>query len=149
MAAVAFCLAALTDLFDGLLARRTNSVTNLGKLLDPMSDKLLVLTVLIFLVSMGRAPAWAVAVIVAREIAVTTLRGLAASKGVIMAASRWGKLKNLLQLSATTLLILPPSWYMGRINQLGLYLLFVAVFLTALSGIKYVVDYYRLQKSPY
>jgi len=138
-AALLFFLAALTDLFDGFLARRRNCVTPLGKLLDPMSDKLLVLTALIFLLSLDRVPAWAVAVILGREVAVTTLRAVAAAEGMVIAASWPGKIKNLFQLSSTNLLILHHPYFSLDVHRIGSYLLLVAVVLTVVSG----VDYFR------
>lgn len=138
-AAVLFFLAALTDLFDGIIARRRNCVTPLGKLLDPMSDKLLVLTALVFLLALHRVPAWAVAVILGREVAVTTLRAVAASEGMVIAASWPGKIKNLFQLSSTNLLILHHPYFSLDVHRIGTYLLLVAVVLTVVSGI----DYFR------
>lgn len=141
VAAVLFLLAAITDTLDGYLARRRGTVTSLGKLLDPMADKLLLVTALIFLIPLGRVPTWAVAVIVARELAVTTLRGIAASRGVIIAASWLGKAKNLLQLAAANLLILHHPYFSIDPHRLGTYLLYIAVFFTVWSGLQYLWRY--------
>jgi CDP-diacylglycerol--glycerol-3-phosphate 3-phosphatidyltransferase len=95
-----FIVAAVTDIVDGWLARRGQQVTHIGKLLDPLADKLIVSTALVVLVATGRIPSWAtwmVVVIVGRELAVTGLRGLASSQGQVMAASGYGKLKTLAQ----------------------------------------------------
>ena len=143
-AALLFFLAALTDLLDGILARRRDCVTPLGKLLDPMSDKLLVLTTLVFLLSLGRVSAWAVALILGREMAVTTLRAIAASDGLIIGASWMGKVKNLFQLSSTNLLILHHPYFSLDVHRIGTYLLWIAVVLTVLSGIDYFRRFYTV-----
>jgi CDP-diacylglycerol---glycerol-3-phosphate 3-phosphatidyltransferase len=104
-----FVLAALTDLFDGMLARRWQQVSKLGKLLDPIADKLLISAALISLVEHQLAPAWAVVLIVGREFAVTGLRSIAATDGVIISASRLGKFKMVAQVITVGLLILSIS----------------------------------------
>ena len=101
-----FLAAAATDFFDGYYARRWNQVSRLGKLLDPLADKLLISAALIALVENHLAPAWAVVIIIGREFAVTGLRSIAASDGVIIAASRMGKLKMAAQVFAVAALIL-------------------------------------------
>lgn len=89
-----FALASLTDLLDGQIARRYNLVTDFGKLMDPLADKVLVTAALVYFIALGVAPAWLVLVIVAREFLVTSLRLIAAGKGVVLAADRWGKYKT-------------------------------------------------------
>src|SRR6056297_3793335 len=106
LAMVIFILASLTDLLDGLLARKYNLVTSMGKFLDPLADKLLVLSVLIMLVELGWLPAWVVILILGREITVTGLRAVAAEKGLVLAADTYGKLKTLFQVIALCPLIL-------------------------------------------
>lgn len=140
-AALLFFFAALTDLLDGLLARRRNCVTFLGKLLDPMSDKLLVLTALVFLLPLDRVPAWAVAVMLGREVVVTTLRAVAAAEGIVIAASWSGKMKTFFQLSSTNLLILHYPYFSLDIHRIGTYLLLVAVVLTVISGVDYFIKF--------
>lgn len=97
-AALIFTLAALTDVLDGYLARKLNVVSVLGKLADPLADKLIVMATLVWLVTMGRIPAWAVIVLLAREFSVTALRSVAASEGVIISAGQEGKTKTALQM---------------------------------------------------
>jgi len=143
VAAALFFLAALSDTLDGYLARRRGAVTAVGKLIDPLADKLLVSTVLILLIPLGRAPAWAVAVIVAREMAVTTLRAVAASQGRLIAASLFGKAKNLFQLAATNLLLLHYPYFSIPVHRLGLLILYVALFLTVASGVRYFLRYLK------
>jgi CDP-diacylglycerol--glycerol-3-phosphate 3-phosphatidyltransferase len=105
-----FLLAMLTDTVDGVLARRTNTVTELGKLLDPIADKLLITAAFVCLVGTGRVPAWMAVVIIGRELAVTGFRAIAASKGVVIAASWPGKVKVWFETAAIVLLILKPAW---------------------------------------
>jgi CDP-diacylglycerol---glycerol-3-phosphate 3-phosphatidyltransferase len=104
-AAIVFTLAALTDVLDGYLARKLNVVSVLGKLLDPLADKLIVLACLVWLVKMGRMPAWAVIVLLSREFSVTALRSVAASEGVIISAGQEGKTKTALQMLGIILLL--------------------------------------------
>jgi CDP-diacylglycerol---glycerol-3-phosphate 3-phosphatidyltransferase len=132
IAAAVFALAAVTDGLDGYIARRQQSVTTFGKLMDPLADKLLVVAALISLVSLDRLAAWAAMVIIAREIAVTGLRALAAERGVVIAASWLGKLKTLLQVAAIFALIVfepAPAWADA--------LLYLAVAVTVISGADY------------
>jgi CDP-diacylglycerol--glycerol-3-phosphate 3-phosphatidyltransferase len=97
-AAIIFTLAAITDLLDGYLARKLNVVSVLGKLIDPLADKLIVMASLVWMVPMGRMPAWAVIVLLAREFSVTALRSVAATGGVIISAGQEGKTKTALQM---------------------------------------------------
>ncbi|MBW2039624.1 MAG: CDP-diacylglycerol--glycerol-3-phosphate 3-phosphatidyltransferase [Deltaproteobacteria bacterium] len=142
-AALIFLLAAISDGLDGYMARRRNTVTNLGKLLDPLADKLLVCTALIMLISLERVCAWIVAVIIGREMAVTTLRGVAGAEGVIISASRLGKMKNLSQLSATNLLILHYPYFSLDVHWLGTLLLWLALVLTIWSGLDYFARFLK------
>ncbi len=130
-----FLLAALTDLFDGLIARKTGRITVAGTLLDPIADKILVSATFISLVEMGLAPAWMVAIIVGREFAVTGLRQIAQNQGLIVAASWWGKLKTLSQIVAISFLII--SEQLGKWALLGKGLLWVALAMTLCSLVTY------------
>lgn len=109
-ALIVFLLAMLTDTVDGVLARRMNSVTELGKLLDPIADKLLITAAFVCLVETGSVPAWMAVVIVGRELAVTGFRAIAAAKGMVIAASWPGKVKVWFESLAIVLLILKPAW---------------------------------------
>ena len=106
LAAIVFALAALTDGLDGYIARSRDSITTFGKLMDPLADKLLITAALVSLVSLGRLPAWVAMVIIARELAITVLRSIAAERGVVIAASWMGKAKTVLQIGAVFGLIL-------------------------------------------
>lgn len=137
-ATVIFIIASLTDWLDGFLARRWNLVTNFGKIMDPLADKLLVMTALICLLAVFRIPPWAVIIILAREMAITGLRIIVASEGVVVAADILGKLKTVFQMLAIILLLLN--------NFIGIYVLYVAIFFTILSGIDYVKKMNRVVK---
>ncbi|MEL7059691.1 MAG: CDP-diacylglycerol--glycerol-3-phosphate 3-phosphatidyltransferase [Acidobacteriota bacterium] len=136
-----FLLAALTDVLDGWIARSRNLVTPLGKLLDPAADKILTSAAFISLVEMGRAPAWIVVAIVAREFAISTLRSVAASQQVVIAASWSGKAKTISQVVAISLLIFENR--LGDLAWLADAALWVALALSVLSGIEYAVQYAR------
>jgi CDP-diacylglycerol--glycerol-3-phosphate 3-phosphatidyltransferase len=143
----AFIAAALSDIVDGWLARRSDgaSITRVGKLLDPLADKLLISTALIMLVAVGRIPVWAtgmVVVIVGRELAVTGLRGMASSDGHVVGASWQGKLKSFVQnFSVGALLFHYPTLGLPA-HEIGLTLLGVATALTLWSGYVYFADYF-------
>jgi len=141
-----FIVGALTDLLDGWLARRGKQVTSIGKLLDPLADKLLVSTALIVLLAMGRIPIWAtwmVVVIVGRELAVTGLRGIASAGGQVVAASWLGKTKAISQNIAIGALIFHYSTLGLPAHSIGMVFLAVATGLTLWSGYVYFADYFR------
>ncbi len=144
-AVTVFLAAVLTDWLDGQIARQRGQVTTLGKLLDPIADKLLISAALISLVQVGRAPAWIVWVIVGRELAITGMRAIAASQGMIIAAGDIGKMKMLAQVVAVTLLILgwstPGGWFTAL--PLGVVVLWVAMILAVISGVVYCVQFLR------
>ena len=130
-----FALACLTDWADGKIARQNNLVTNFGKFMDPIADKLLVMSAFVMLCSQGRMEAWAVIVIMAREFIVSGFRLVAAEGGVVIAASTIAKFKTVSQMLAVMLTIVFVPGPLAIIAKLVLY---VAVVLTALSGIDYV-----------
>jgi len=138
--AAIFALASLTDWADGYLARRRKQITPLGQMIDPLADKLLTLAALISLVQLDLAPAWMVAVILGRDLAVTTLRSLAYSRGVAVPASQLGKMKMVAQVVAILALILAHGrmreFYVDRIGQAALW---TAVILSMASA----ADYFR------
>ena len=134
IAAALFSLAALTDGLDGYIARRRSQVTTFGKLMDPLADKLLVVAALIALVSLDRLAAWVAMVIIARELAVTGLRSLAAERGVVVSASWMGKAKTALQVAAIVALIV---WDPTPV-AVDL-LVYLAVAATVISGADYFI----------
>jgi CDP-diacylglycerol--glycerol-3-phosphate 3-phosphatidyltransferase len=138
LAAAVFALAAFTDGLDGYIARSRDAITTFGKLFDPLADKLLITAALVSLVSLGRVEAWVAMVIIAREFAVTGLRGVAAEQGVVIQASWLGKAKTILQIAAVFALIaVEPS-------PLGVDLLvYAAVAVTVISGLDYFFNFRR------
>jgi CDP-diacylglycerol--glycerol-3-phosphate 3-phosphatidyltransferase len=152
VAVVVFIVAAITDLLDGYIARRWGAVSEFGALIDPLADKLLVMTALVMLVaqrdfSTGESwvPAWMVVVILAREIWITGLRGIAATQGLILAADTLGKWKSLFQMVAIPMLLLPETRislgaYVANGRVVGLSLLMMSIVLSVWSGIEYTVE---------
>jgi CDP-diacylglycerol--glycerol-3-phosphate 3-phosphatidyltransferase len=141
-----FIVAAVSDIVDGWLARRGQQVTHIGKLLDPLADKLLVSTALIVMLAMGRIPLWAtwmVVTIVGRELAVTGLRGIASAGGQVVGASRLGKIKTVTQNIAVGALLFHFETLGLNAQAVGLAFLFVATALTIASGYRYFADYFR------
>ena len=131
-----FCLASLTDFFDGYLARKNHLVTNFGKFMDPLADKLLVGSAAICLIEMGRIPAWVVVILISREFIISGFRLIAADNGVVIAASMWGKFKTVCQMFMTIALILhldTPVW--AVVEQV---LIWGSVALTIVSLVDYI-----------
>jgi CDP-diacylglycerol--glycerol-3-phosphate 3-phosphatidyltransferase len=135
--ALIFLLVALTDTLDGYLARRRKMVTTLGKFLDPLADKLLIVTALIALISARGIPLWMVIVIVGREIAVTGLRGIAMSGGIVISPSLMGKYKTAFEMTSIFFLILSGTHLSVDFRQVGIGLLWVALALAVISGYDY------------
>lgn len=138
LAAFIFAFAALTDLFDGFVARKYKLVTNMGKFLDPLADKLLVSSVLIMLVRLDWVEAWIAVIIICRETTITGLRAIASDLGEVIAADKYGKLKTILQLLALFPLILHYPLYGFDPIPTGDILLYAALALTVLSGANYI-----------
>lgn len=145
MAAIVFVVAALTDLLDGYLARKSGQVTMLGKLLDPIADKLLVLSALILLVNVDRVSALVAIFIIAREVAVTGVRAMAASEGIIISAETTGKYKMALQVIAIVMLILEGTALsqLGNLHLAGIATLYVSLILGYISGGRYVWSFWN------
>lgn len=144
LAAVIFTVAAITDLLDGYFARLHKRETAVGRLLDPMADKLLVLSGMIMLIPLERIPAWMVVLIIGREVAITGLRGIASAEGVVIAASRWGKGKMVFQSSALIGLMLHYPYLGIDFHILGMVLLWIALVVTLGSGIVYFWKFYEV-----
>ena len=153
-AAAVFGLAAFTDWLDGYLARRWGMVTNMGKFLDPLADKLLVQAALIMMIPLGRVPAWAVFVILARELMVTGLRSIASSEGIVIEASPLGKMKTIFQMAAIPGLLLHYDYYWlfelrwelfhANMHNVGIFFFSVALIITIWSGIDYMCKFFRI-----
>ena len=131
LAGMFFILASITDAFDGYIARKKKLVTTLGKFIDPLADKIMVVAVLISLVEMGRVPSWMVVVIIAREFIVSGLRMVAATEGVVIAASKWGKIKTVSQMIGIIFLIFSIPG--------GIPIMWIATILTIWSGCDYLL----------
>ncbi len=144
-AAIVFVAAAVTDLLDGYLARRRGQITKLGRLLDPIADKLLVLSALILLVQFDRVTALVAILIIAREVAVTGIRAIAASEGFIIAAEMTGKYKMTLQVVAIVLLMLEDTALsvLGNLHLAGTVTLYLSLVLGYLSGAQYVWSFWK------
>ena len=144
LAALVFVGASLTDWFDGKIARRDNLITDFGKLMDPIADKLLVMAALVVLVDSGRMPSWVCIVMLAREFIISGFRLVAAGGGKVIAAGKLGKLKTVFQMSATiALLLLVPVSGAPLLGHFGVVLanvlMYIAVALTIVSGAEYII----------
>ena len=135
VAAVIFVVASLTDLLDGKIARKYNLVTNFGKFMDPLADKLLVCSALICMVELKQLPAWMVIVIISREFIISGFRLVASDKGVVIAASYWGKWKTTFQMIGVVLLILN----IEKLSVVTTIVIWIALILTVISLIDYIV----------
>ena len=145
-AACIFALACITDFLDGYLARKLNQITILGKLIDPLADKLIVAATLIVMIPMGRVPSWIVIVMLSREFAITGLRGIAASEGLVIAASPLGKYKTAFQMLSIFCLLIHYNFRIDfygifslevSFHQCGLALLFLSLFFSLVSALDY------------
>ncbi len=135
IAAILFMVASLTDALDGHLARSRNLITNFGKFVDPLVDKVLTMAAFIVLVEANVIPAWAVIIIISRELIITGFRTLAADMGITIAASMWGKAKTTSQMISLVLLLL----HNDVLNKFGIYVFYLAVILTVISGLDYII----------
>ena len=129
-----FVVASVTDWFDGYLARKNNLVTNFGKFMDPLADKLLVCSALICLIELGQLPAWVVIIIISREFIISGFRLVAADNGVVIAASYWGKFKTTFQMAAVILMI----FNIPALTPVTNIVVVIAVALTIISLVDYV-----------
>lgn len=140
---VIFVIASLTDWVDGVIARKYNLVTKLGQLLDPLADKLLVLSILVMLTDIGRIPAWATIVLLARETAITGLRGIAGSENVVIAAGSTGKWKTVTQLLAIGFIIMQDVGMPTPNREIGMTFLYASILFALYSGFEYFRGYWR------
>ncbi len=154
MCSLIFSLAAITDWLDGYLARKWQIVTVLGKFLDPLADKLVVMAALIMLIPLDRVPAWAVLVILAREMVVTGLRSIASAEGIVISASDLGKYKTIFQMVAIIGLLLHYQyyWFFGleagflfpSFHNVGIFFFYISLILTVWSGADYLMKFFRV-----
>ncbi len=143
LAAGVFSLAAITDWLDGHLARSTGQVTTLGKLLDPIADKILIMSVLVPLVGLGRVPAWLATIIIGRELAVSGVRMVAASEKLIIPAGTLGKYKTGFEIAAMEFLMLDWNFRFIDFQTIGMLCLFVALAFSLTSATNYFLLYWR------
>ena len=136
ISAIIFAVASFTDFLDGYLARKYNLITDFGKFMDPLADKVLVVAALAVLVEMNLIPAWMIVLIITREYAVSILRAIAANTGQVIAASQGGKAKTVSQIIAVLMLLLNIKY--------GIYVMWIAVILTFVSGMDYVMKNKKL-----
>lgn len=141
IAGALFILASLTDWLDGHIARSRNQITDLGKMLDPIADKILVAAGLIPLVALGRVPVWMAVVLLGREFAVTGLRFISLSEGLTISASRLGKYKTILQVVAVSMLIL--HFKVLHFHIIGMLVLWIALFASVISAVEYFINYWN------
>lgn len=134
IATIIFVGAAITDYFDGKIARKYNMITNLGKLIDPLADKLLVISAMVVFTKYDRLSLWIVLIIIFRELLITGLRSIVAAEGVVIAAETLGKWKTTTQMIALTIMILLPT--SGLVNNI---LMIIPLILTIQSGVEYVM----------
>ena len=150
---IVFILASITDFLDGKIARKYNLVTNFGKFMDPLADKLLVCAAMIGLVEMGRIPAWVVIIIMSREFIISGFRLIASDNGVVIAASYWGKFKTVSQMVFTILIMVLGEVYyileksyneifikMPNLATVSNALLWITAIFTIVSGVVYLID---------
>lgn len=140
LAAAIFIVASLTDLLDGKIARKYNLVTNFGKFMDPLADKLLVCSALICLIELGQLPSWMVIIIVSREFIISGFRLVAVKQGVVIAASYWGKFKTTFQMIAVVLMILN----LPALNLLTVTCTWIALILTVVSLVDYIAKNHKV-----
>lgn len=137
-ALIVFVAACLTDTLDGYLARKNNLVTNFGKLMDPLADKLLVMSALVSLTASQKIPVWVTVVILSREFLVTSIRLIAAGNGKVIAADKWGKMKTISQMIWLSFELLNMSAQQMAIGFLCEILMYITIFFTVFSGFNYV-----------
>lgn len=141
-----FIAAALTDSLDGYIARKHGLITKLGKLIDPLADKMLISGALIALVSIDEISAWPAFIIITREFAVTGFRAIASAEGIVIAASVWGKLKTILQIIAIVAVMINSSiWNLPY--SLADVLVWIATFVTIMSGVDYIIKGWHIVRS--
>src|SRR5512133_48887 len=156
VAGLVFAVTGTTDFVDGWIARKKGLVTVIGKFLDPLADKLIVISALVMLVHLGRVAAWVVIVVMAREFMVTGLRSIAMSEGIVIAAGQEGKQKTAFQVAAITFLIIHYTYPIDAIffsfdldgNRVGTWLLYVSVFFAVWSAWNYFRDFVRAIYGP-
>ena len=138
LATTVFIIASFTDFLDGYIARKNNLITDFGKFMDPLADKVLVISALLLLLEAGRFPAWVLIVVITREFIVSGIRLVAADNQIAIAASKLGKAKTVTQMIAVILLL------SSVLNEAAEVLLYVSTILTVISGVDYIIKNYKV-----
>lgn len=139
IALIIFVVATITDKLDGTIAKRTGTVTNFGKFMDPMADKLLCCSALVCLCALGDVPSWVVLIIIGREFAISGIRQIAADNGVAIAASNWGKAKTVAQMAMIIVMLTQKAFTNLTLDTLSVIIMYASVLLTVISIIDYIV----------
>ncbi|MBI4710253.1 MAG: CDP-diacylglycerol--glycerol-3-phosphate 3-phosphatidyltransferase [Nitrospirae bacterium] len=142
---VIFAIACITDAVDGYIARKSKQVTKLGVILDPIADKLLIISALIMLVDMELIPAWIAIVIIVREFLVTGLRIVALSKDIVIPAETGGKIKTAMQIASILMLLLSRSYFDIDMYSPGVFLLWTAMAIGIVSGVRYFIQFKKME----
>lgn len=142
-ATILFIIAAASDIVDGYIARRYDAITVFGKLFDPLADKLLTFGALIMLIPLGRMSAWIAVIVLCREVAVTTLRGIATSEGIVIAADKWGKMKNAFNNVGLVFLLYYYPLLGIEMYYTGWAIFFISVVLAIGSGLQYGIRFFQ------
>ncbi len=145
-AMVIFVVAAISDVIDGYLARKQGTVSVVGAFLDPLADKLMVMAVMVMLIPLGRIPAWLVVLLLARELVITGLRGIASAEGIIIAASGGGKYKTAYQMTGLSFLLIHYEYLEIDTHVVGLWLMFISAWLSLKSGWEYCYEFWRMSR---
>jgi CDP-diacylglycerol--glycerol-3-phosphate 3-phosphatidyltransferase len=138
-----FIISSITDVIDGYIARRYESTGSFGKFLDPLADKLVTSAILIMLIPMGRLSAWVPIILISREIAITALRGMAISEGIVIAASKWGKRKSVIETFALGALLIHYNFWGLNFNGIGQVLIWMTIIISIGSGIHYMWRFFQ------
>ena len=146
IAMVIFVVAGVSDLIDGYLARLYGQVSIVGAFLDPLADKLMVMAVMVMLIPLDRIPAWLVVIILARELVITGLRGIASAEGIIISASAGGKFKTAYQVFGLSFLLIHYEYLDIRTHVVGLWLMYMSAAISLWSGWEYCFEFWKVSK---
>ena len=141
-----FVVAGISDLVDGWLARHYGDVSVVGAFLDPLADKLMVMAVMVMLIPLDRIPAWLVAVLLARELTITGLRGIASAEGIVISASSGGKFKTAYQMCAISFLLIHYEYLGIHAHDVGIWLLYVSAAISLWSGWSYCFEFWKVSR---
>ena len=141
-----FVVAGISDLIDGWLARRYQQVSIIGSFLDPLADKLMVMAVMVMLIPLGRIPAWLVVIILARELVITGLRGIASAEGIIISASAGGKFKTAYQIFGLSFMLIHYRYLDITCQTVGIWMMLLSTVISLYSGWMYCYEFWKISK---